>query len=143
LPALIPLALVGAGPAKPPFDPHSLVVARWLSERHVEMPCPEPAICAGEIVDAALVEVRALAGPRVPARLIVRLHTTDLRAPGGSYRLLLMIRPDGAGRPWAGRLMETAIPGQDNCIRLDWFTALALAPPRRSYRRGDRTCFPA
>lgn len=53
-----------------------------------------------------------------------------------------MIRPDGAGMPWAGRLMGTAISGQDSCIRSDWFTVLALAPPRRSYPRGEQTCFP-
>lgn len=144
--ALLALALLvfaGAQLAAQPHGPHSLVVARWISDSPVEFPCPEPAICAGEIVDAAFVEVRTLAGPRVPARLTVRLHTTRIREPGVSYLALLMIRPEGAGMPWAGRLMETAIPGHDNCIRSDWFTALGLALPRRSYRRGDRTCFPA
>lgn len=82
--ALALLALAGAGHAWQPRGPHSLVVARWVSDSHVEMPCPEPAICAGEIVDAAFAEVRTLAGPRVPARLTVRLHTTRIREPGSA-----------------------------------------------------------
>lgn len=137
------LALAGARPAPAQSGPHSIVVARWVSNRPVEMPCPEPAICAGQIVDARLVDVETLAGPAVPTRLTVRLLSTDDGQPEDGYRAILVVRPDGRGRPWAGRRLDSALPGRDSCIRSDWFTTLAIRPPRRSYRRGEQTCFPA
>lgn len=133
-----PAAAQPAGPAT-----HSIVAARWVSSRHVEQPlCPEPAICAGEIVDAQLTNVATLSGPRVPRRLTVRLLSALPPPARDDYRAVLVIRPDGAGRPWAGRRLRSAVPHQDVCIRSDWFSTLGLRPPRHSHIRGDQTCFP-
>jgi hypothetical protein len=148
-PLLAFAALLGAAPAlaqtraaTPQLDPHSLVVARWLFNRPVETPpCPEPAICAGQIVEARLVAVETLAGPAVPARLTVRLHTARYGQPEDGYRAILIVRPDGRGRPWAGRQLGSPLPGRDSCIRSDWFTRFAMRPPRRARRRGEQTCF--
>lgn len=143
---LLLLVLAGARSAAQPADPgpHSIVAARWLSNQHVEQPpCPEPAICAGEIVDAQLADVRTLSGPRVPRRLTVRLLSAHTPSAGDDYRSVLVIRPDGAGRPWAGRWLRSAVPNEDVCIRSDWFSALGLSPPRHNRVHGDQTCFPA
>ncbi|HKR23704.1 MAG TPA: hypothetical protein VJS15_00455 [Allosphingosinicella sp.] len=140
--SLAPLALLGAAPAE--TGPHSLIVGRWLDDRIVEIPpCPEPATCAGEIRDVRLVDVDTLSGPAVPRRLTVRLATVLIRPQREDYQAILIVRPDGAGRPWAGRRLQSAMPGRDACIRSGWFAMLDLPPPRRAYRRGEQTCFPA
>ena len=143
--SLAPLALLGASPAAGPAElgPHSLIVGRWLNDRLVEIPpCPEPAICAGEIRDVRLVDVDTLSGPAVPRRLTVRMSTLLIRPQPEDYQAILIVRPDGAGQPWAGRRLQSAMPGRDACIRSDWFTVLGLRPPRRAYKRGEQTCFP-
>jgi hypothetical protein len=137
------VALAGVGSAAPPAEPHSLIVVRWLSQHIVETPCPEPAICAGEIVDARLVVVETLAGPVVPTQPTVRMMSLRLDAPAQDYRAILIVRPGGNGVPWVGRLIGSAVPGRDSCIRSDLFVQFAIRPPPRAYRRSEQTCIPA
>ncbi len=142
---IVALVLIGAAPATAAEPgPHSLIVARWVSDRLVDVPpCPEPAICAGGIYDVRLVDVGTLSGPAVPMRLTVRLTTVRTRPPGSDYQAILIVRPDDGDSGWAAHLLQSAVPGRDACIRSDWFKVLHLARPRLAYRRGGQTCFPA
>jgi hypothetical protein len=118
----------------------SLILGRWTGHRIVGVPqCPDDSLCEAVIVVVRITDAETLSGSPVPARLRVRLSVYT--PPRRGRASVLAIWPGEQPRTWSGTLATVTQPGTDACVSTELLVQLHLPPPRRSYMRGEETCF--
>jgi hypothetical protein len=114
----------------------SLVVANW-SDDVIVSPCAAEPLCDVFVRKAPILNVRTLAGPPVPRKMIAYfgMHGT---LPPGSRFVAWVFRWKGRWRAqWRGQVESRP----DDCIRADLWLETGAPVPAQAYRKADEICF--
>jgi hypothetical protein len=118
---------------------YSLVAGQMLDVQAVGPPsCPQDMICLDWIYRFRI-SARTLSGREVPLPVTAEVEIHG--PPHRDFHIVLLLRRGERGRPWIGKAVAAARPGERACVEAVLLSGAGLPLPRGARRKGDLVCF--